>query len=89
MSICRCGKFIEAYRVNVLKSDKCSACAQRLAAMGMGTKKVRGAMIFENKTAPTIHIMSEDTYKEVWKPMNPRFGRGSAVHMISKPTASV
>jgi len=86
---CRCGNSIEDYRRDVLKSDKCGECAKRLAAIGMGVKKVRGAMIFEHKTAPTIHIMSEDTYKEVWKPMNPRYGRGSAVHKIAKPTSSI
>jgi len=86
---CRCGNSIEDYRRDVLKSDKCGDCAKRLAAMGMGAKKVKGAMVYSCKTNPDIHIMSEDTYKEVWKPMNPRFGVGSAIHKISKPTGSI
>ena len=78
MSICRCGGSIEPYRRDVLKSDKCAACAKRLAAMGMGAKKVKGRMQWVHKTAPTIEIMSEETFNESAK-YYPRFGMGSAV----------
>ena len=89
MSICRCGSSIEPYRRDVLKSDKCAACAKRLAAMGMGAKKVKGRMLWDCKTSPTIEVMSEETYNDTKKYFPTKFGRCSAVHMVCKPTSSI
>lgn len=89
MSICRCGNTIEPYRLEVLKSDKCAACAQRLAAMGKGPKKVKGRMVWSGKTNPEIEILSEETFNDTKKYYPTKFGRGSAVHQICKPTSSM
>ncbi len=88
MSICRCGSSIEPYRRDVLKSDKCAACAKRLAVMGMGAKKVKGRVVYTHKTAPFIDIMSEETFNET-KKYYPTFGRGSGVHAMSRSTGSI
>ena len=81
----RCDKEIEPDRLRVLPETRiCAACAKAL-----NPPRAKGAMIWENKTAPTIQIMSAETYENVWKPMNPKYGRGSAVHKISKPTSSM
>jgi hypothetical protein len=75
MNCGRCNNSIEQERLEVLPKTKiCAACARML-----NPPKVKGAMIFEHKTAPTIHIMSAETFENEWKPRTPRFGMGSAV----------
>ena len=59
---CRCGREIEQVRVDLLKSDKCSVCAQNVS-----TQKVRGIMVWEHKTAPSIQVVSEETCKQYKK----------------------
>lgn len=64
---CRCGNEVEQVRIDLLGSDKCAACAKRV-----GTPKVKGIMIWEHKTAPSIQVVSpeacemykKDTYRK-------------------------
>jgi hypothetical protein len=51
-------------------------------------KKVKGRMIYEHKTAPTIEVMSEETFNDSRK-YTPNFGMGSGVHVVSKPNSSL
>lgn len=83
MNCGRCGNLIEPERLNILPNTLiCSKCARL-----RNVKKVKGAMIWSHKTAPTIQIMSEDLFNEDWKKYNPTFGRGSGVHRMSPRTA--
>jgi len=46
-------------------------------------KKLKGAMVFLHKTAPTIQIMDADHFDQDWSKYQPKFGMGSGVHRMS------
>jgi hypothetical protein len=84
MNCGRCANPIEEERLSVLPNTRvCARCAKVL-----NPPKVKGRMQWSHKTAPVIEIMSEETFNES-KKYYPRFGRGSGVHAMSKPTSSM
>ena len=75
----KCSGEIEAERISVLPDTNfCVSCAKKV-----NVPRVKGAMTFQHKTAPTICIMTADHYDNEWKKYNPSFGRGSGVHKMS------
>ena len=85
MNCGRCNKPIEPDRIKVLPATRvCSACARVL-----NPPRVRGRMVYDCKTNPTIEVLDAETYKANEKYFNCPFGRGSAVHKFAKPTSSM
>lgn len=68
---CRCGNEVEQVRIDLLGSDKCSACAHRV-----GTPKKKGIMVWSCKTNPEMQIVNEETLKQ-YKKDTYRRGAGS------------
>lgn len=84
MKCMNCSRVISPERLSVLpKTRICTPCAMRAPV-----KKVKGRMIYEHKTAPTIEVMSEETFNDSRK-YTPNFGMGSGVHVVSKPNSSL
>lgn len=82
MKCVKCKSNIEPERLNVLPDTQiCSRCAQITQP-----KRVKGRMVWDHKTAPYVQVMSEETYKANEK-YYPKFGRGSGVHAMSKPSS--
>jgi len=78
-----CSNDIELGRSSVLPDTTiCSLCARNV-----NIPRVRGAMIYDHKTSPTICIMDAGYFDTNWKKYNPSFGRGSGVHKMSPRTA--
>lgn len=75
----RCEHVIETERLQALpETSFCVSCAKII-----NPPRVKGAMTFSHKTAPTICIMTAEHYDSEWKKYNPSFGRGSGVHRMS------
>jgi hypothetical protein len=86
MNTCNCcNSTIEAERLEVLPNTRvCSSCARNGACQ---PQKVKGVMVWNHKTAPTIQVMSADTYSTQKKYYVPN-GARSAVKNFSKHICS-
>ena len=79
MNCIRCSSPIHPDRLKVLPNTTiCVACSRRAPV-----KKLKGAMVFLHKTAPTIQIMDADHFDQDWSKYQPKFGMGSGVHRMS------
>jgi DNA-directed RNA polymerase subunit RPC12/RpoP len=79
-----CSRIVEEARVEYgLKI--CYSCASRTVT------KMRGDMNYAHKTAPTLMVMSQDTFKDYrrYVPYGRYTGRGSGVHAMSRPVAKL
>jgi hypothetical protein len=68
---CRCGREVEAKRIEILGSDKCSECAKRQC-----NGRNKGIMVWNHKTAPEIQVVSKETHEQ-YKKDTYRKGNGS------------
>jgi hypothetical protein len=80
MRKCQCGNQVEDERIELLDSRVCSACAAKGIAQPAALK---GFMIYDHKTAPTICFMSEEQFKYA-KTMTDREGQESILTKIVK-----
>lgn len=78
---CGCGNYIPSERIS-LGYKTCTTCAQA-AYKG----KPRGVLVFDHKTAPTLQIMSSETWKTQKKYYVPN-GARSAVKNFSRNICS-
>lgn len=58
--LCKCGKEVEPARIELLNSDICAECAKR-----SNPPRVKGLMIYDDKTAPTIQVMSPQVFERL------------------------
>jgi NAD-dependent DNA ligase len=80
-----CNSHIEEERLELLPNTRvCSRCAQKGACQ---PQKMRGVMVWNHKTAPTIQVMSASTYESQKKYYTPN-GARSAVKNFSKSICS-
>lgn len=83
MKCANCFRMVPEERLNIGMTT-CMTCAQSV-------KRYRGDMNYAHKTAPTIMIMSEETFSDYrrYVPYSRYSGRGSGVHAMSRPTAKL
>jgi hypothetical protein len=81
---CRCGKPIETERVE-LGFIICYSCAERTVT------RVKGDMNYAHKTAPSLMVMSGETFQNYrrYVPYGKYTGRGSGTHKMSRPTTKL
>ena len=79
-----CGKQVESARVEAGLTI-CYSCAERTVA------KVKGDMNYAHKTAPSLMVMSSDTFSNYrrYVPYGKYTGRGSGTHVMSRPTTKL
>lgn len=79
-----CDNSIEPARVE-LGLSLCFHCASSCI------KKVKGDMNYAHKTAPTLMVMSSETFQNYrrYVPYGKNTGRGSGTHKMSKPLTSL
>ena len=85
MTKCRkCGGEVEPARVEIGKVI-CFACADKTV------QKYKGDMNYAHKTAPTIMVMTQETFSDYrrYVPYGRYTGRGSGVHAMSRPSAKL
>ena len=78
MRKCGCGNQVEEERVELLNSTVCSVCAKAGFAQ---PKSLKGFMIYDHKTAPTICFMSDEQFNYA-KTMTDRVGQESILNKI-------
>lgn len=74
----RCSLNIESERLQIITTDLCGGCARKVQP-----KRVKGAMVWLHKTAPSICVMSAEHYESDWTKYCPKYGMGSGVHAMS------
>ena len=79
-----CSNPIEPARLE-LSLELCYKCATRHVT------KVKGDMNYAHKTAPTLMVMSNETFRNYRKyvPYGKYTGRGSGTHKMSQPVTSL
>jgi hypothetical protein len=80
MRKCQCGNQVEDERIELLDSRVCSACAAKGIAQ---PAPLKGFMIYDHKTAPTICFMSESQFQQA-KAATDRVGQESILNKIIK-----
>lgn len=78
MNCIGCNKPVEQERVTLLNSKICSVCAKSARV-----DKVKGAMVYDHKTAGYLQIMKTDTYN-VFKKTTARVGQKSVLRRYSQ-----
>ena len=79
-----CNNPIEQPRLE-LSLTTCFACAQRTV------KRYKGDMNYAHKTAPTLMVMSAETFSDYrrYVPYGKYTGRGSGTHAMSRPVTTL
>lgn len=81
--VCK-SKDIEPARVEI-DLRMCFSCAEKTVT------KYKGDMNYQHKTAPSLMIMSQETFKDYrrYVPYGKNTGRGSGTHRMSRPITSL